>query len=168
MLKIVAAGVAALFVTASPLAYAQTPAAAATPSAADWGTLTDTRIDIVKAALQLTADQEKYWPAIDDAIHARAKNRQARIADAPNRVDKLRGGNALEVLRNRDPIDFLQRRADALAQRSADLKKLAGAWEPLYKTLSPDQKRRMAFLTIYVLRGVRNVAEQRSEGDEAD
>ncbi|MGA8877794.1 MAG: Spy/CpxP family protein refolding chaperone [Candidatus Korobacteraceae bacterium] len=168
MLKIVAAGVAALFVTASPLAYAQTPAAAATPSAADWGTLTDTRIDIVKAALQLTADQEKYWPAIDDAIHARAKNRQARIADAPNRVDKLRGGNALEVLRNRDPIDFLQRRADALAQRSADLKKLAGAWEPLYKTLSPDQKRRMAFLTLYVLHEVMSAAEQRLEGDEED
>ena len=168
MLKIVAAGVAALFVTASPLAYAQTPAAAATPSAADLGSLTDMRIDIVKAALQLTSAQEKYWPAIDDAIRARAKNRQARIADVPKRLDKLREENAVEVLRNRDPIDFLQRRADALAQRSADLKKLAGAWEPLYKTLSPDQKRRMAFLTIYVLRGVRNVAEQRSEGDEAD
>ena len=168
MLKIVAAGVAALFVTASPLAYAQTPAAAATPSAADLGTLTDMRIDVVKAALQLTPAQEKYWPAVEDAIRARAINRQARIAGAPRRLDKLREGNAVEVLRNRDPIDFLQRRADALAQRSADLKKLAGAWEPLYKTLSPDQKRRMAFLTIYVLRGVRNVAEQRSEGDEAD
>ena len=168
MLKIVAAGVAALFVTASPLAYAQTPAAAATPSAADLGTLTDMRIDVVKAALQLTPAQEKYWPAVEDAIRARAINWQARIAGAPRRLDKLREGNAVEVLRNRDPIDFLQRRADALAQRSADLKKLAGAWEPLYKTLSPDQKRRMAFLTIYVLRGVRNVAEQRSEGDEAD
>jgi LTXXQ motif family protein len=168
MLKIVAAGVAALFVTASPLAYARTPAAAATPSAADLGTLTDMRIDVVKAALQLTPAQEKYWPAVEDAIRARAMNRQARIAGAPRRLDKLREGNAVEVLRNRDPIDFLQRRADALAQRSADLKKLAGAWEPLYKTLSPDQKRRMAFLTIYVLRGVRNVAEQRSEGDEAD
>ena len=124
--------------------------------------------DVVKAAFQLTPAQEKYWPAVEDAIRARAMNRQARIAGAPRRLDKLREGNAVEVLRNRDPIDFLQRRADALAQRSADLKKLAGAWEPLYKTLSPDQKRRMAFLTIYVLRGVRNVAEQRSEGDEAD
>jgi hypothetical protein len=53
-----------------------------------------------------------------------------------------------------------------LAQRSADLKKLAGAWEPLYKTLSPDQKQRMAFLTLYVLHEVRNAAEERTEEEE--
>jgi hypothetical protein len=168
MLRIVGAGVTALFVTASPLAYAQTPAAAATPSAADMGTLTDIRINVVKAALQLTPDQEKYWPAIEDAIRVRGKNRQARIADGQKRVSELREENPVEVLRNRDTVDFLQRRADALAQRSADLKKLAGAWEPLYKTLSADQKQRMAFLTLYVLHEVRNAAEQRSEGDEED
>ena len=166
MLKVVAAGVTALFVTASPLAYAQTAATAATPGAADLGTLMDMRINVVKAALQLTPDQEKYWPAIEDAIRARAENRQARIADAKKLVDKVRDGNSVEVLRNRDTVDFLQRRADALAQRSADLKKLAGAWEPLYKTLSSDQKQRMAFLTVYVLREGRNAVEQRLEDDE--
>ena len=57
MLRIVGAGLTALFVTASPLAYAQTAASAATPSAADWNTLTDMRIDVVKAALKLTPDQ---------------------------------------------------------------------------------------------------------------
>jgi len=81
-------------------------------------------------------------------------------------VAELREGNPVEILRNRDPVDFLQRRADALAQRSADLKKLAGAWEPLYKTLSPDQKQRMAFLALYVLREVRNAAEERTEDEE--
>ena len=166
MLKIVAAGVTALFVTASPLAYAQTAASAATPSAADWNTLTDMRIDVVKAALKLTPDQEKYWPAIEDAIRARAKNRQARFADIEKRVGELRDGNPVEVLSNRDTVAFLQRRADALAQRSADLKKLAAAWEPLYKTLSPDQKRRMAFVTLYVLHEVRNAAEARTEDEE--
>jgi hypothetical protein len=69
-------------------------------------------------------------------------------------------------LRNRDPIDFLRRRADALAERSTDLKNLANAWEPLYKTLSPDQKQRMAFLALYVLHEVRNVAEERTEDEE--
>ena len=63
MLRIVTAGLTALFVTAGPLAYAQTAANAATPSAADWNNLTDMRIDVVKAALKLTPDQEKYWPA---------------------------------------------------------------------------------------------------------
>ena len=163
MLRIVTAGLTALFVTASPLAYAQT---AATPSAADWNTLTDMRIDVVKAALKLTPDQEKYWPPIEDAIRARAKDRQARLAEVEKRVAELREGNPIEVLRNRDTVDFLQRRADALAQRSADLKKLADAWEPLYKTLSPDQKQRMAFLALYVLHEVRNVAEERTEDEE--
>ena len=79
---------------------------------------------------------------------------------------ELREGNPVEVLRNRDTVDFLQRRADALAQRSANLKKLAAAWEPLYKTLSPDQKQRMAFVTLYVLHEVRNAAEERTEGEE--
>jgi hypothetical protein len=166
MLKIVTAGVTALFVTASPLAYAQTAASAATPSAADWNTLTDLRIDVVKAALKLTPDQEKYWPPIEDAIRARAKDRQARFAEVEKRVAELREGNPVEVLRNRDTVDFLQRRADALAQRSANLKKLAAAWEPLYKTLSPDQKQRMAFVTLYVLHEVRNAAEARTEGEE--
>ena len=70
MLKIVAAGVTALFVTASPIAHAQTPSAA-TPeriNLADRNALTDMRIDLVKAALQLTPDQQKYWPAIENAI----------------------------------------------------------------------------------------------------
>ena len=166
MSKMLAAGVIAFCVTASPLAYAQTAANAGTPSAAEWNSLTDMRIDVVKAALKLTPDQEKYWSAIEDAIRARAKNRQARLTEIEKRVTTLREGNPVEVLRNRDPVDFLQWRADALAQRSADLKKLAGAWEPLYKTLSPDQKQRMAFLALYVLHEVRNAAEARTEDEE--
>ena len=91
MLRIVAAGVTALFLTASPLAYAETPSGGAPLSAADWGKLTDLRIDLVKAALKLTPEQEKYWPAVEDAIRTRAKNRQARIADIAKRVAELRG-----------------------------------------------------------------------------
>jgi len=63
MFKVVAIGVTALFVTASPAAHAQTAANAATPSASDLNGLTDLRIDVVKAALKLTPDQEKYWPS---------------------------------------------------------------------------------------------------------
>jgi len=166
MMKIVTAGVTALFVTASPVAYAQTAASAATPSAVDWNTLTDMRINVVKAALQLTPDQEKYWPAIDEAIRARAKDRQARFPEMEKRMNELRESNPLEVLRNSDTVDFMRRHADALAQRSADLKKLANAWEPLYKTLSAEQKQRMAFLTLYVLHEVRNAVEERTEAEE--
>ena len=68
MLKIVAAGTTALLLTASPIANAQTSqSSSATPerlNPADRNTLTDMRIYLVKAALQLTPDQEKYWPAV--------------------------------------------------------------------------------------------------------
>jgi hypothetical protein len=41
-------------------------------SAADFNALTNARVTMVKAALQLTSDQEKYWPAIEEAIRSGA------------------------------------------------------------------------------------------------
>ena len=160
-LKIVAAGLAALFITASPLAYAEAPSDGPRLSAADLERLTDSRINIVKAALQLTPDQEKYWPAVEEAIRNRSKDRQARVAAAAARLNELRDRSVVEVMRDRDPIAFLHRRADALTQRGADLKKVADAWQPLYQTLTPDQKRRMAALALFVLRDMRDAVEQR-------
>ena len=53
MLKLTAAVATALFVTASPLAYAQTATTAQSdhPSAAELKKLTDLRIDLVKAGI---------------------------------------------------------------------------------------------------------------------
>ena len=167
MLKILAAGVTAILVMASAPAYAQATSDGERLTTADLSALTDMRIDIVKAALQLTPDQEKYWPPIENAIRDRAKDRQARIADAAKRMAERRGDSVLEVLRNRDPVEFMRRRADALEQRGADLKKLADAWQPLYQTLKPDQKKRMAFLTLLVFRDVID-ARARLDNDEED
>lgn len=171
MLKIVAAGATALFLTTSPLAYAQQASSAGTPeglSATDWSILTEARINLVKAALQLTPEQEKYWPAIENAIRTRASNRRARVASAVQRVDEMHERGVVEVLRDRNPVDFLHRRATALAQRAADLNKLADAWQPLYQTLSSDQKRRLGFLTVVVLRDLRYRVEDRrmQSGDD--
>jgi hypothetical protein len=168
MLKTVMAGATALFVAASPLAYAQTPSAGAPgrSGAADWNALTDLRIDLVKAALQLTPDQMKYWPAIENAIRNRAQDRQARVEKMAETVGSRVNEGSVEILRNRDPINFMQRRADALAQRAANLKNLAAAWQPLYQTLSQEQKQRMAALTIFVLRDVSDaIEERRGESD---
>jgi len=176
MLKIVGAGLTAAFLTFSPIAYAQSSSDGETGrlSAADLSALTDARISIVKAALQLTPDQEKFWPSIEAAIRARAMDRGARLAAVAARVTAKRDSSLLDILRDRDPIALMQRRADALAQRSADLKMLAEAWQPLYQTLSPEQKRRMAFLTVLVLREMRSAVEQRrlqaddSESDDEE
>lgn len=170
MLKIVVAGTTALFLTASPIANAQT--SSATPdrlNAADRNTPTDMRIDLVKAALQLTPDQEKYWPAVESAIRARAEDRKARLAKIGETVGRRADENRVEALRNRDPITFLQRRSEALAQRSADLDKLAEAWQPLYKTLNPEQRQRMAAIAILVLHDMSDVVERRrAQSDDDD
>jgi flagellar biosynthesis regulator FlaF len=166
MLKIVVAGTTALFLTASPIANAQTSqtSSPATPerlNATDRNTLTDMRVDLVKAALQLTPEQEKYWPAVEAAIRAGAEDRKARVAKIQETVGRRADESRIEVMRNRDPIAFLQRRSQALAQRSADLDKLAEAWQPLYNTLSQEQRQRMAALGIFVLREMSDVVERR-------
>jgi hypothetical protein len=168
MMKIVVVGATALFLTASPIAHAQTPSPA-TPerlNAADRNTLTDMRIDLTKAALQLTPDQEKYWPAVESAIRARTEDRKARLAKISETVGMRADKNSVEVMRNRDPIAFLQRRSEALAQRSADLDKLAEAWQPLYKTLSSEQRQRMAAIATLVLHDMSDAVERRRAQSE--
>ena len=165
MLKIVVAGTTALFLAASPIANAQTSQTSSVAperlNAADRNTLTDMRIDLVKAALQLTPDQEKYWPAVESAIRARAEDRKARLAKIGETVGKRADESRVEVLRNRDPITFLQRRSEALAQRSADVDKLADAWQPLYKTFSPEQRQRLAAIAIFVLHDMSEAVDRR-------
>ena len=164
MMKTVVIGTTALFLTASSIANAQSAQTSppATPaSAEDQKTLTDLRIDLVKAALQLTPAQEKLWPPVESAIRARAEDRKARVAKIQETVGRRADESRAEVLRNRDPIAFLQRRSEALAQRSAELDKLAEAWQPLYKTLSPEQRQRMGGLALFVLHDMSDAVERR-------
>jgi LTXXQ motif family protein len=167
-MKTIAAGLAALFFAASPLAHAQTVAvvvAAERPSQADLDALTDARVNIVKTTLQLTPDQERYWPAIESAIRQRAKDRQQRLQGLAERTEGRAQSGPVNTIQNRDPVDFLHRRAEALTQRAVDINKLADAWQPLMQTLTPDQKRRMAALAIVVMRDARNSAEVRRMQD---
>jgi hypothetical protein len=172
MLKIVVAGTTALFLTASPIANAQSTqtSSPATPerlNATDRNTLTDMRVDLVKAALQLTPDQEKLWPPVENAIRSNAEDRRGRIAKIQETVGIRSDQSQSRMdMRNRDPIAFLQRRSQALAQRSADLDRLAEAWQPLYNTLSQEQRQRMAALAIFVLRDMSDVVDRRRAQSE--
>ena len=168
MLKTVAIGLTALIVTASSLAYAQTPSTTTTGggqddtklSAADLNALTDARINIVKAALQLTPEQAKYWPPVEEAIRNRSMGRQVRLAALLRQRDQ---GDS-------DIVDDVRRRADALAQRSAELKQLADAWQPLSATLTPEQKQRLRFFATNILRLVPRAVDLRrmQNEDESD
>ncbi len=142
MKKTILAGVAALALAASPMAYAQEAAAPQTgahhehrgPSAADLKAFTDARIAALKAGLQLTPDQEKNWPPVEQAIRDMAQARQARMEQRR------------EHGKTEDAIAKLRMRADSMTQRADELKKLASAAEPLYRTLSDEQKHRLHFL----------------------
>jgi flagellar biosynthesis regulator FlaF len=165
MLKTVVIGTTAIFLTASSIANAQSSQTSSpTPerlNATELNTLTDMRVDLVKAALQLTPEQEKLWPPVESAIRANAEDRRARIAKVQETVGIRGDQSRADVMRNRDPIAFLQRRSQALAQRAADLDRLAEAWQPLYNTLSQEQRQRMASLAIFVLRDLSDARDRR-------
>src|SRR4051812_17275007 len=175
MSKIVAAGLSAFLITASSLAYAQVstgPAQGPGPaqagpaqerlSDAEFKTLTDRRIELVKFALQLKPDQEKYWPPVEEAIRARAMARRQRLV---NLVARASGQ------REFSPVELLRERANALATRAEGLKRLADAWQPLSESLDANQKARLRLLAVYVLREMRDAAESRrvqSEDEDYD
>lgn len=119
---------------------------------ADLKVITERRIDIVKAALQLTPAQQKYWPAVEAAIRGRADARRARLVQL--------AGYAKDQ-RERGPLDLLRDRADALTARGAALKKLVDAWQPLYDTLDEAQRIRLRVLALFALREMRDIAESR-------
>jgi hypothetical protein len=144
MLKGLSGLLAVLFVTGSSLAYAQN-ATRSIPSQADINTRMDMRLAIAKDALALTPDQQKFWPPIVDAVHSTVQARYARLSAVEQRLSQ---GNI-------DSVDLIRGRAKALAQRSAELNKLADAWEPLYKSLTPDQKTRVRFLAERTLPALR-------------
>ena len=82
--------------------------------------IVDRRVDAAKVALGLTSEQAGLWPPVEQAIRERATARHQRLA----KLAALRsgqGGGGGEV----NPIELMRGRADALAQRSASLKKLA-------------------------------------------
>jgi ABC-type transporter Mla subunit MlaD len=118
--------------------------------------------------LQLTPEQEKLWPPVESAIRSNAEDRRDRIAKIQETVGirSDQSQSRVDAIRNRDPIAFLQRRSQALAQRSADLDKLAEAWQPLYNTLSQQQRQRTAALAIFVLRGMSDAVDRRRAESE--
>ena len=166
MKKKVAVVAIALLIATSPLACAEESSSTVgvgKVSASDLKSLTDMRVGVIKAALQLTPDQEKLWPAVEDAIRNRAKNRQTRL----ERMVELHDG-VINPLQDTNPVELLQRRGDRLVQRGTDLKKLAEAWQPLYQTLNDDQKRRMSFASYVVMRGMRDAIEHSLEDEDDD
>ena len=141
MWKALVASTAVLTIAVSTLAFAQQSSESrgsqrAHPTAEDIGAFADGFIAALKAAWKLTPDQEKNWPAVEQAVREISKER----------IAQRQARSAARQQRSEEP-ERLSERADALTTRAAALKRLADAEKPLYKSLDEAQKRRfgMAF-----------------------
>ena len=166
MLKGALAVVAALCVAGA--AYAQEASHTGHPglAAGDGHAMTDARIGLVKGALQLTPEQAKFWPPIEQVIRENAQARAHRIAELKQLAEQA-------GRRDFDPVTLMRGRAANLTERGDSLRKLAEAWQPLYQTLNPDQKERLRLLAMHFVREVREAVRDRRlrqelEEDEAD
>jgi hypothetical protein len=91
----------------------------------------DARVDAVKAGLDLTPEQERHWPRLEQALRDVTEARLERLESWPRR-------DASE-----DPLEIVREQANALSEHAGELKKLVSAAEPLYGTLSDGQKHRL-------------------------
>src|SRR6516164_6196639 len=109
MMKVVVLGTTALFL-ASPVALAQTrsPVPLEERQGADQNTLLDMRIDLTKAALDLTPEQQKLWPPVEAAIRNRGEDRRGRIARVRETVRRRADESSAEIMKNRGPMAILQ------------------------------------------------------------
>jgi hypothetical protein len=102
----------------------------------------DARIAAVHAGLKLTADQEKLWPPVEQAVRDFAKLRIDRANARMKTFDDARDSQKLD-----DPLARLRERADTMAASATAMKNIADAADPLYRTLDDGQKRRLSVLT---------------------
>lgn len=167
MLKPVIAATAVLAIAGSSLVYAQQRSGGHDGfgqrgarsehhhpvSPADLAAFTDARIAALKAGLELTPDQQKNWPAFEQALRDLAQLRAQRIEARQARMQQggaqpgaapQPGGTAQPG--QTGPFDRLAHRADAMAKTSAALKKVADAGAPLYQSLNDGQKERFKTL----------------------
>jgi len=141
MWKAIVAGTAALAIAGTSLVYAQQRGGRdgmmmerPQLNAEDLRAFGEARLAALKAGLLLTPEQEKNWPAFEQAARDYGKVRLDRFA-------ALRSGTTGD-----DPVERLRQRATAMSDAGAALKKLADATDPLYKSLDENQKRRFAIL----------------------
>jgi zinc resistance-associated protein len=147
MWKALVTGIAAVAIATTSLVYAQQAGGPDggqrwQPSAEDMRAFGEARLAALKAGLTLTPEQARNWPTFEQAARDVSKlriDRRMAMRNAPP---------------SSDPVERLRRRATAMAETGAALKKLADATDPLYKSLDDNQKRRFAML--YRLTGHRS------------
>ncbi len=110
------------------------------PSMEDRRAFGEARLAALRAGLVLRPDQEKNWPAFEQAVREFNKLRLDRMAA---RSDARNAGQQQQAA---DPAERLRRRGTAMTQTGAALTRLADSMAPLYGSLDDAQKKRFALL----------------------
>jgi type IV secretory pathway VirB10-like protein len=158
--------------TGSAIAQNRDRADRAAPTANQIVAEEDAHTARIKADLRLTPDQEKNWPGFESALHEigqtradrlvapqadstqpKADSTQPKADSAPPKAESVPPkAESAQQTDSGDVIEYLKREAKALGDRSADVKKLADAAQPLYASLDEHQKRRFANELIHLSR----------------
>jgi LTXXQ motif family protein len=146
MWKAIVVGTAVLFLLGTPVVHADhrggfDSGRRSQPNMEDLRAFSEARLAALRAGLVLNAEQEKNWPAFEQAARELGSLRLDRIS-------AMRDAAAVP-----EPAERLRQRATAMAATAAALQKLAEATDPLYKSLDENQKRR--FLVLQRLSGPR-------------
>jgi hypothetical protein len=165
MLKAILAGTTALAIAGSSLVYAQQrpgrfEMGRGQPNLEDMRAFAEARLGALKAGLMLAPEQERNWPAFEQAAREFTKQRLDRV----NARMAVRGER--QERRRLDPTERMRRRAEVMSETGAALKKLADATDPLYKSLDDSQKRRFAVLSRLGGRDGRGGREFRGRGGD--
>ncbi|MGH7014939.1 MAG: Spy/CpxP family protein refolding chaperone, partial [Stellaceae bacterium] len=110
-------------------APAQSPAPGAQDHGLSLSRRTDGRIAYMKAALRITPQQEPRWNKVAQALRENAH--EADAARASFRAQRGQPQSAVEAL---------QARGRFVALKAKQNDRLLAAFEPLYRSLSPEQK----------------------------
>jgi hypothetical protein len=103
----------------------------------DLGAFQDAYIAALHAGLKLSADQERLWPPVEQALR-----NVAQVHLAHMQAMRQNRGRMAE-----DPIGLLRTMADTMSQGADAVRRLADAAAPLYATLDDGQKDRLRILT---------------------
>ena len=114
----------------------------------------EARIAAIKAGLMLTEAQQSLWTPMENTIREVAKQRMAMR-------ETMRSESAPT-----NPVARMKRAGEMQVARGEALKKYAEALEPLYASLSEDQKRRARMLINYGRQAMTQPGEDTRQGGD--
>ena len=105
--------------------------------------LTDARMAAIQAGLKLSADQQRLWTPVEQALRSMAAERAQRIEE---RRQQRAQGPQQPPRPQTDLAQRLEQRAERLTQAAQRLTTLSTAVKPFYASLTDDQKRLLPVL----------------------